>query len=102
MKRRNQRKKKNSNIKTNNLNKSDNYEIPSQFIFSPTTCESSEENKKDEKLNLIDKILSDDFIIIALIVILIIERLNLKKDGADKNVLADYDLMIAALIYIYF
>ena len=55
-----------------------------------------------KKTNLIDKILSDDFIIIALIVILIMERLNLKKDGADKNVLGDYDLMIAALIYIYF
>ena len=102
MKRRNHRKKKNNIIKINNLNKSDNYEIPSQFIFSPTTCASSEKNKNEEKSNFIDKILSDDFIIIALIVILIMERLNLKKDGADKNVLGDYDLMIAALIYIYF
>ena len=102
MKRRNHRKKKNNIIKINNLIKSDNYEIPSQFIFSPTTCASSEKNKNEEKSNFIDKILSDDFIIIALIVILIMERLNLKKDGADKSVLGDYDLMIAALIYIYF
>ncbi|MBE7057479.1 MAG: hypothetical protein E7387_00040 [Ruminococcaceae bacterium] len=88
------------------------YEIPEKIIFSPTTCASSEENKKAENNNtsnsnnffngLLDKILNDDFLIIGLIVILLIERFNLKKSGADKNTLNEYDLMIAALIYIYF
>lgn len=44
--------------------------------------------------------ISDDFILIALIVILVIERFNLKKSGADKNKLSDYDMMIVALVYL--
>ena len=78
------------------------YEIPEKIIFSPTTCASSEENKKAENNGLLDKILNDDFLLIGLIAILLIERFNLKKSGADKNTLNEYDLMIAALIYIYF
>ena len=58
MKRRNHRKKKNNIIKINNLNKSDNYEIPSQFIFSPTTCASSEKNKNEEEYKTIQKSLA--------------------------------------------
>lgn len=129
MKRRNRRYTKFSKITKNPLNNQNNkdiggiYEIPEKIIFSPTTCASSEENKKAENcfktikdsdsnidksennnfLNgLLDKILNDDFIIIGLIGILLIERFNLKKSGADKNILNEYDLMIAALIYIYF
>ncbi len=52
--------------------------------------------------HLLDNILSDDLILIALIAILVIERFNLKKNGADKNMLSDYDLLIMALLYIFF
>lgn len=129
MKHRNRRYNKFSKITKKTLNNQTNkniggiYEIPEKIIFPPTTCASSEENKKAENCNkdnkdsdsninksennnffngLLDKILNDDFIIIGIIAILIIERFNLKKSGADKNILNEYDLMIAALIYIYF
>lgn len=132
MKRRNRRYNKygNQNKKPSNIQSNKEireiYEIPEKFIFSPTTCASSEENKKatnhiknnieinnsenniekSENINflngLLDKILNDDFLIIGIIAILLIERFNLKKSGADKNILNEYDLMIAALIYIYF
>ncbi|MFR1519145.1 MAG: hypothetical protein ACLSUL_10110 [[Ruminococcus] torques] len=52
--------------------------------------------------HLLDSLLSDDLILIALIAVLVIERHNLKKNGADKNKLSDYDLTIMALLYIYF
>ena len=52
--------------------------------------------------HLLDHLLSDDLILIALISVLIIERYNLKKSGADKNKLSDYDLTIMALLYIFF
>lgn len=51
--------------------------------------------------NTLDNILTDDLILIALIAILIFERNKLKKTGADKNEISDYDYMIAALIYIF-
>lgn len=113
-----------SKTQTNTGNEK-NYEIPEKFIFSPTTCASSKKNKKaannsscnnDNKNSeniinksdynfinsILDKILNDDFIIFGIIAVLLIERLNLKKSGADNNVLREYDIMIAALIYIYF
>lgn len=114
--------KKHNNTQKNN-EVGEIYEIPEKFIFSPTTCASSEENKKavncstnniNTEINentsdnnnffngLLDKILNDDFLLIGIIAILLIERFNLKKSGADKNILNEYDLMIAALIYIYF
>lgn len=52
--------------------------------------------------HFLDQLLSDDLILIALIAVLIIERYNLKKSGADKNKLSDYDLTIMALLYIFF
>jgi len=113
-----------SKTQTNTGNEK-NYEIPEKIIFSPTTCASSKKNKKaannsscnnDNKNSeniinksdynfinsILDKILNDDFIIFGIIAVLLIERFNLKKSGADNNVLREYDLMIAALIYIYF
>lgn len=82
------------------------------IVFSPTTCPSSEKSgilnfnlKKLTNLDLdhlLDHLLSDDLILIALIAVLIIERYNLKKSGADKNKLSDYDLTIMALLYIFF
>ena len=49
----------------------------------------------------LDSLLSEDFILIALIALLIMERIQLKKNGADKSKLNDYDLMILALLYIF-
>ena len=49
----------------------------------------------------LDSLLSEDFILIALIALLIMERFQLKKNGADKSKLNDYDLMILALLYIF-
>ena len=98
------------------------------IVFSPTTCASSEKKANDSKQaapikkkeksksggllnlnlpklpqldpeNLLDG-LSDDFILMALIAILIYERFQLKKDGAGKDALSDYDFMILSLLYI--
>ena len=117
MKRRNRQHYKYNKIKVQSKNLSKTqiktdineiYEIPEKIIFSPTTCASSEENKNAEndgnKLinGLLDKIFNDDFLILGIIAVLVIERLNLKKNGTDKSILNEYDLMIAALIYIYF
>ena len=96
-----------------NIANEKNYEIPEKLIFSPTTCASSKENKKaanNSSCNsdynfinsILDKILNDDFIILGIIAVLLIERFNLKKSEADNNLLREYDLMIATLIYIYF
>lgn len=97
--------------------KSDVYKIPNKIIFSPTKNESLEKNKntykseknteniKESKIDigqLIDKIFSEDFLLIGLIAILIFEVMNLKKENTDKNIIFEYELMIAALIYIYF
>lgn len=89
----NKRNRRTKNIKNTNFKKK--YEIPEQFVFLPTTEHSSKENKKAE-------LLTDDIIIIGIILILIIERINLKKEDPNNKNLSDYDLMIAALIYIYF
>ena len=32
----------------------------------------------------------------------VLEVMNLKKENTDKNIIFEYELMIAALIYIYF
>lgn len=93
------------------------YEIPDKIVIPPTTCTSSEKNRNAENeyktsesdtvnkfniKNIIDTIFTEDFIIIALIILLIYERINLKKNNCDKETLSEYDFMIAALIYIYF
>lgn len=121
MKRRNRRYYGNYNKKNNlrlklDINE-DIYEIPNKIVIPPTTCTSSEKNKKaknEHKIsesdinnkfnikNVIDTIFKEEFIIIALIIILIYERMNLKNNNCDKETLSDYDFMIAALIYIYF
>lgn len=97
--------------------KSDVYRIPNKIVFSPTSNTLSEEIKNStesknfikidnqSKLDvgkIIDKIFSEDFLIIGLIALLIFEVINLKKDNADSNTIYDYELMIAVLIYIYF
>ena len=121
MKRRNRRYYGNFNKKNNLRLKSDInediYEIPNKIVIPPTTCTSSKKNKKAENehkisesainnkfniKNVIDTIFKEEFIIIALIIILIYERMNLKNNNCDKETLSDYDFMIAALIYIYF
>ena len=85
------------------------------IVFSPTACPSSEKKQcapeelcgqKSELADLdvdrfLDSLLSEDFILIALIALLIMERFQLKKNGADKSKLNDYDLMILALLYIF-
>ena len=48
------------------------------------------------------KILIILIIIIALIGLLIYEVINLKKENADNDIIFEYEIMIAALIYIYF
>lgn len=100
-----------------NHQKSDVYKIPNKIVFSPTSNVSSEKNKNDTEVknltennknqkfdigHLIDKIFTDDFIIIALIGLLIYEVINLKKENADNDIIFEYEIMIAALIYIYF
>ena len=97
--------------------KTDVYKIPNKIILSPTKNESLDKNKntniseeitennKQSKIDighLIDKIFSEDFLLIGLIAILIFEVMNLKKENTDKNIIFEYELMIAALIYIYF
>ena len=99
------------------------------IVFSPTTNRSSEKNRNDctekkqeppkekkkesglfhfdlKKLTDINldqffDSLSDDFILLALIALLLFERFQMKKNGADKSELSDYDLMIMALAYIF-
>ena len=98
------------------------------IVFSPTTNRSSEKNRNDSEkkqeapkekkkesglfhfdlkkltdINL-DRIfdsISDDIILLALIAVLLFERFQMKKNGADKSELSDYDLMIMALAYIF-
>lgn len=108
--------KTNDNINSEKSGKNKTEEV---FVFPPTTYASSEKKENDKNkynkhekkdfslsdLNIgdfLDKVLNEDFLIPALIIILIFERMNLKKSGADKNLLSDYDLMIGMLIYIYF
>lgn len=62
--------------------------------------ESKKQNIIDTINNFLDKILSDEILIMALIAIIFYERNKMKNTGADKNILNDYDMMIAALIYL--
>ena len=63
--------------------------------------ESKKQNIIDTINNFLDKILSDEILIMALIAIIFYERNKLKNTGTNKNILNDYDMMIAALIYLF-
>ena len=108
---------KQNNLSIKSDKNEDIYEIPDKIVIPPTTCTSSEKNRNAENeyktsesdtvnkfniKNIIDTLFTEDFIIIALIILLIYERINLKKNNCDKETLSEYDFMIAALIYIYF
>lgn len=76
------------------------------IINNDKIIDSNNENTKKENIldtvnKFIDKILNDDFLIIALIGIIFYERNKLKNAGTNKNILNDYDMMIAALIYLF-
>ncbi len=81
-----------------------NFNLEEVIVFSPTGCRSSEKNAKEKNEDgspAFSAFSLDDIILPVLIGILIYERYDLKKSGASKEELTDYDHMIASLIYIY-
>lgn len=83
------------------INKNSDNIINNDIITDSNNDNTKKENILDTVNKFIDKILNDDFLIIALIVIIFYERNKLKNAGTDKNILNDYDMMIAALIYLF-
>ena len=112
-----------SHIGNTERHKAEKYTAENVIVFSPTSCTSSAKKEKapaDEKmhenvcnnktklndtisklLQKFDDIINDDLILIVIICLLLYERNVLKKKGASKNEISDYDYMIAALIYIF-
>ena len=82
-------------------NKNSDNIINNDIITDSNNDNTKKENILDTVNKFIDKILNDDFLIIALIAIIFYERNKLKNAGTDKNILNDYDMMIAALIYLF-
>lgn len=78
----------------------ENNESKNENELKNETPSKNESNVIDKLKKIIDKYFNEDYLIIALIIIILYERINMNKDDATKNDTSDYDLMLIALIYL--